>query len=332
VSTKHTSIWPAEPHTIAKIAMLQKYLFQWFSILGTSPSFRGKELWYIDGFAGPGEYTNYPIGSPNAALGVAAEAISAAGSRWGAGDVRCFFIEETKWTYEHLVCRLAQHPSHLRVHHETHYGPFVEGLARLRLVRPNPFSSDSPLFAFIDPFGATDVPFGAVRELLVRPSCEVLVNLDSDGASRIYRAGESASHVRHLDALFGDRSWEAELASARDQADAARRILRLYKGKLLGIPNIKYAFSFEMRKAAHVLDYHLVFATGHPLHVQRSTRRCERPSYTLCRDRAEVRGCGNLCTQRITLYQPEADAQDARDCRPYFDRLSRPEAAKGHIP
>lgn len=244
--------------------MLRKYLFQWFSILGTSAFFRGKDLWYIDGFAGPGEYTNHPIGSPNAALDAAAEAIDAAGARWAAGDVRCFFIEEEKWTYDHLLKKLAEHPSRGGVHHTTHNGSFVEGLAQLRSRSPNPFSSDSPVFAFIDPFGATDVPFSAVRELLMRPSCEVLVNLDSDGASRINSAGESASHVRHLDALFGDRSWEAELAGARDQADAARRILRLYKGKLLSIPNIKYAFAFEMRKKAHVLDYHLVFATGHP--------------------------------------------------------------------
>ena len=84
----------------------EKYLFQWFSILGTSALFRGKDLWYIDGFAGPGEYTNHPIGSPNAALDAAAEAIDAAGPRWAAGDVRCFFIEEEKWTYDHLLKRL----------------------------------------------------------------------------------------------------------------------------------------------------------------------------------------------------------------------------------
>jgi three-Cys-motif partner protein len=244
--------------------MLQKYLFQWFSILGTSSFFREKDLWYIDGFAGPGEYTNHPSGSPNAALDAAAEAIDTAGARWVAGDVRCFFIEEEKWTYEHLLQRLVEHPSHVRVHYTTHNGSFVDGLAQLRSMTRNPFSSDSPVFAFIDPFGATDAPFSAVRELLMRPSCEVLVNLDSDGASRINSAGESASHVRHLDALFGDRSWEADLAGARDQADAARRILRLYKGKLLSIQNIKYAFSFEMRRRSHVLDYHLVFATGHP--------------------------------------------------------------------
>lgn len=269
MSTKHRSIWRAEPHTIAKIAMLQKYLFQWFSILGTSTYFRGKDLWYIDGFAGPGEYTNHPVGSPNAALSAAADAIDAAGTRWVAKDVRCYFVEDTKPIYEHLERRVAQHPPHAKVHHSMHCGPFTEGLDHLKLARPNPFSTDAPLFAFIDPFGATDVPFDVVRELLLRSSSEVLINLDSDGASRIYSAGQNASHIQHLDILFGDRSWESELISARNQADATRRILRLYKRKLLSIPSIRYAFSFEMRKASHVLDYHLVFATGHPRGLQK---------------------------------------------------------------
>ncbi len=269
MSTKHRNIWRAEPHTIAKIAMLQKYLFQWFSILGTSPYFRGKDLWYIDGFAGPGEYTNHPAGSPIAALSAAAEAIDAAGPRWVAKDIRCFYIEETKPIYEHLAGRVAQHPPHAKVHHSMFLGPFTQGLDELKLARPSPFSTEAPLFAFIDPFGATDVPFDVIRELLLRSSSEVLINLDSDGATRIYSAGQKASHVQHLDILFGDRSWESELVSARNQADAARRVLRLYKKKLLDIPNIKYAFSFEMRKAGHLLDYHLVFATGHPKGLQK---------------------------------------------------------------
>jgi three-Cys-motif partner protein len=269
MSTKHKTIWYAEPHTIAKIAMLRAYLFQWFTILGTSPSFRGKALWYIDGFAGPGEYANHPIGSPIAALDAAAEAIRKSGGRWIAGDVYCFFIEEEKLIYEHLVGKLAQHTGHARVHCVSHNGTFVDGLAQLRAQNQNPFASSSPLFAFIDPFGPTDLPFCEVRDLLSRPSCEVLVNLDSDGVSRIYSAGENAAHRKHLDALFGDNSWEAELADTRNQAEAALRVLNLYKRKLRALPNIRYAFSFEMRKKADVLDYHLVFASGHPLGLRK---------------------------------------------------------------
>ena len=269
VSTKRTNIWAAEPHTIAKIAMLRDYLFQWFSILGTSPHFRGKDLWYIDGFAGPGEYVNYPVGSPVAALTAAVEAIDNAGARWSAADVRCFFIEETIPIHEHLMGRLAQCGSHTRVRFATHRGSFVNGMAYLRAQDRNPFVANSPVFAFIDPFGPTDVPFSEVRDLLSRPSCEVLVNLDSDGVSRIHSAGENAAHRKHLDALFGNQSWEMELAGVRDQAEAVRRILSLYKQRLRSLPNIRYAFSFEMRKMGDVLDYHLVFASGHRLGLQK---------------------------------------------------------------
>jgi three-Cys-motif partner protein len=259
----------AEPHTIAKIAMLRAYLFQWFSILGTSRHFRGKDLWYIDGFAGPGEYSNYPVGSPIAALQAAAEAIDKSGDRWCAGHVRCFFVEETKSIYDHLVAKLAEHPPHSQIQFLTRRGSFVDGLAWLRAQELNPFVSNCPVFAFIDPFGPTDLPFQEVRDLLSRPSCEVLVNLDSDGASRIHSAGENAAHQKHLDALFGDRSWETELAGARDHADAGRRVLQLYKRRLRSAPNVRFAFSFEMRKQSNALDYHLVFASGHPLGLEK---------------------------------------------------------------
>ena len=269
MSTKRTSIWPAEPHTIAKIAMLQSYLFQWFSILGTSSYFRGKDLWYIDGFAGPGEYVNHSIGSPIAALNAAEQAINKSGARWLAGEVKCFFIEEKTQIYEHLIGKLAQRLKHTKVHYATHRGSFVAGMEQLRAQDRNPFSTNSPVFALIDPFGPTDLPFSEVRNLLSRPSCEVLVNLDSDGVTRIYSAGESAAHRKHLTALFGDDSWETELNDAPNQVEAARRVLSLYKKKLRTLPNVRYAFSFEMRKKTDVLDYHLVFASGHPLGLQK---------------------------------------------------------------
>src|SRR3989442_14784866 len=46
----------------------------------------------------------------------------------------------------------------------------------------------APTFAFIDPFGATGLPFQVVAKILSYPSCEVLLNLDSDGVSRLISA------------------------------------------------------------------------------------------------------------------------------------------------
>ncbi len=48
------SIWEAAPHTIAKIVILEKYLTAWFQILGRTR--KNQDLWYVDGFAGPGKY------------------------------------------------------------------------------------------------------------------------------------------------------------------------------------------------------------------------------------------------------------------------------------
>lgn len=75
---KLPTVWNAPPHTIAKIEMLRAYLVAWFQILGRSR--RGQELLYVDGFAGPGEYSNYSVGSPVAALSAAREALDATGS------------------------------------------------------------------------------------------------------------------------------------------------------------------------------------------------------------------------------------------------------------
>jgi three-Cys-motif partner protein len=82
VSKKMPKIWEAPRHTLAKIEILRSYLRVWFSILGST--FAGRELWYVDGFAGPGEYTNSPDGSPIAAVRAADAAVKEARS-WVAG-------------------------------------------------------------------------------------------------------------------------------------------------------------------------------------------------------------------------------------------------------
>src|SRR5579863_696602 len=184
MSAKIPTIWEAPPHTIAKIEMLRSYLSAWLSIIGAR--FAGQALWYIDGFAGPGKYTNYPDGSPIAALKTAESTIEKIGSRWKAGAIHCVFIEEDGERFQHLQQRLAAIPEHLRIHRHPYHGTFVDGVEALRRDPVNPFSARQPLFAFVDPFGPEGLSFATVKELLARPTCEVLVNLDSDGISRVY--------------------------------------------------------------------------------------------------------------------------------------------------
>src|SRR6266446_6866984 len=60
-----TTIWPLLPHTRAKHEILSRYLDAWLPILsrGQFPT-----MLYIDGFAGPGVYSNGEDGSPIIAI------------------------------------------------------------------------------------------------------------------------------------------------------------------------------------------------------------------------------------------------------------------------
>src|SRR5438105_3576529 len=97
---KHPTIWPAAPHTIAKIEILKGYLHAWFAIMGRFA--RRRHLLYVDGFAGPGEYTNHPTGSPIAAAVAGRTALATAGAGWQAGDIHCAFIEPDAERFDNL--------------------------------------------------------------------------------------------------------------------------------------------------------------------------------------------------------------------------------------
>lgn len=264
MSAKLSTIWDAPPHTIAKIAILGSYLHIWFSIL--RHRFPGRDLWYVDGFAGPGEYTNYADGSPRAALKAAESALKEVG---GSGNIHCVFIEEDKKRFAHLEQKLSAIPEHPKIKHHVYPGTFVEGVARLRGEAVNPFVADSPTFAFIDPFGPGGLSFAAVRELLSGRKCEVLVNLDSDGISRIFSAGKAANHSQLLNDIYGDDEWVQEFGGVHTHAARVAKALSLYKQKLMAIPNVQYSFAFEMRKEGNAFDYHLVFASQHPTGLEK---------------------------------------------------------------
>lgn len=268
MSAKINSIlWEAPQHTLAKISILRAYLSRWFEILGRSKT--RQSLWYFDGFAGPGEYTNSSEGSPVAAISSAREALQKVGIQWKAGKIHCVFIEQDTKRFEHLNNKLGTTGANPGI--ETHFFnlPFVDGLNALKKQAPNPFTPPSPLFAFIDPFGAKGVPFSEIRDLLSRDAAEVLINFDSDGIGRIFRAEEAANHEPILNAIFGDDSWKAELAKHRASHELYRGVLDLYKQKLRALPKVRYVFAFEMRSTRNTIDYHLVFASQHPLGLEK---------------------------------------------------------------
>ena len=301
------TIWPAEPHTLAKIAILRDYLVAWFSIMGRS---KCKPLLYIDGFAGPGEYTNGPPGSPLAAIEALSTAHRVVGRDWKAQGVHCVFIEERSDRYANLIGRIAglALASDLNVH--PYNASFTEALRTFAQEVPKSFEDCWPRFVFIDPFGAKGVPFTTVQGLLGSPCAEVLVNLDANGIRRILDAGPAAAYDENLTEIFGDRSWRDGIDPHADSRTKEVQVLQLYKSRLRTIPNVRYAWAFEMATQADRLEYYLVFASQHPLGLEKMKEAMKRMA-----QQSEYRFSDHHAAQ------PELDLFNSDDPTPWAQRL-----------
>jgi three-Cys-motif partner protein len=261
-----TTTWKAAPHTLAKIRILSTYLQAWFQIMGRSQ--RGKDILYIDGFAGPGSYANHAEGSPLAALRVLSEARKSVGKNWVAGDVHVALVEQEP--SRHQALRSAVEPfrqvPNLLLH--LYSLPFEEALRQLQAAAPRFFGSPVPLFAFIDPFGVKGFSFGSLRMLFSNPMAEVLVNFDADGVARVLRAGEAADHAVILTSIYGSDEWRSLNPDASMPA-LVRSSMNLYRERLKTLADVRYVFAFEMRTRRTSIDYYLVFASRHPLGLEK---------------------------------------------------------------
>ena len=97
-TSAQSPLWEAEPHTLAKHAILKKYLDAWAVIF--SRTLNVTELLFYDGFAGPGEYTGGELGSPIVAL----NALLA--NTQPLKLIRLKFSELDEARYNHLKARL----------------------------------------------------------------------------------------------------------------------------------------------------------------------------------------------------------------------------------
>lgn len=266
-SKKFETVWDAAPHTIAKITILKSYLNAWFRIMGLTK--QKQEILYIDGFAGPGKYKNYDEGSPVAALKAAQSAIDTSGLKWKAGRVHCAFIEADEKRFKHLQQEIKRWDEVKGLKTYPLEMSFSEGLVVLRRQLPKPFDKSHPLFVFIDPFGATGAPFTSVTEILKSPCSEVLINLDADGIARIFLAEEKANSEETMTSIFGDSSWKMLPPKGTPFPALCRAVLELYKTRLRSLPNIRFVFAFEMQTTVRALNYFLVFASQHPLGLEK---------------------------------------------------------------
>jgi three-Cys-motif partner protein len=277
-SFKPKGLWEAAPHTRAKIEIVSRYLYLWFEILGRTKKIN--RLVYIDGFAGPGEYTNLPIGSPVAVLNQAKRALFNADSPLRSKELRFHFIEKQKWVVEQLHGKLSAIKLQSQIRWRVHRGAFEEKIGAIVTDVREGHQDSVAIFCFIDPFGATGVPFRAVGEILASDTCEVLLNLDSDGIGRLMEADEIQKNTEHLNQIFGDTDWRSEIGYGLSIQQLCARVLAAYKRRLLALKNVRYVFAFAMNDKPGKLNYHLVFAGQHPKGLEKMKEAMKRIDQT----------------------------------------------------
>jgi three-Cys-motif partner protein len=254
-------VWPAEPHTCAKHAILERYLKAWFPILSQQShraQLRTEQILFIDGFAGPGEYTNGQPGSPIIALTAAIQH-----AKEFPVPIQFLFIEEREERFARLEAVLKR------------YQEQIKQSSKIRLVLPRQGDCDTvlnemldqhdkqgthfgPALAFLDQFGYSAVPMQLIARILAFRQCEVFSYLDYKGMNRWIT---DPSKALSFDRTFGGNEW----MGAINLPESERRVflLNTYKEALRERAKAKYVCSFSMFDKFGSPLYWLIFSTNH---------------------------------------------------------------------
>lgn len=243
------TIWPAEPHTLAKHEILRRYLQAWFPIIDRA---FGKQI-YIDGFCGSGIYTGGEPGSPIIAL---TEAVKHKAEMRGSFE---FVFSDTRPDrIEVLAEQLADiHvPNNISV--LTKNCSFEDNLESI--LNALTFNSQPPTFAFIDPFGFKGIPYDLIARFMERPSCECLITFMADSINRFLEHPEDEIR-KHISNAYGvESAVDIALSGTPDRIGALRD---LYSEQLAEIA--EFIRHFEMRDGNNRIIYYLFFISNHRL-------------------------------------------------------------------
>ena len=250
------TIWPLEPHTAKKHAILRRYFEAWLPILATT---NGRVV-YIDGFAGPGVYSGGEDGSPAIVLKAAASH-----KHKPATELCCVFVEADQKRHAHLESVLAVLKATIptNIKFEAIHKTFDEEISRRLDIIERKNQSLAPTLAFIDPFGFKHTPFKTIARLMQQPKCEVLINFMYEEINRFLGLPD---YAETFDELFGCLHWRDAL-NVSTPDDRVRAIHDVYLEQLKTVG--EYARSFQMINMGNRVDYFLYFLTNNPLGLQR---------------------------------------------------------------
>jgi three-Cys-motif partner protein len=248
------TVWAADPHTLAKLAILRAYLQAWMPILTRQAAYRGGcEVVYVDAFSGPGEYEGGEPGSPLVAVRTAVEH-----AHQFPASIRMLFIEKRHDRWQHLTRLLnpyvEAHQRNTTVERPIHGSADDEVR---RLLQRKEFQQYCPMLVFLDQFGYSAIPMELIEKILSGISREVFSFMNWRDLNR-YLTDETK--WPGIDRTFGGSEWREILDV--ESGKRSQRFLQLYDNALKGRGKASFSYSFSMHDQRDQLLYWLVFCSN----------------------------------------------------------------------
>ena len=255
-------IWDCPPHTAAKHLILKKYIEAWAPILsqgGFNP-----EIGYIDGFAGPGEYSGGEDGSPIVVL-------KALNSHQLKDNFKskfyCLFIEERSDRCLNLEKAISARVGNLQnwITHQVVNGDFNAQIGSTLSKIDLKGNSLIPCLCFVDPFGWSDLKYETLASLMKYKKSELFITFVAGYLSRFVW---DPVHEESIKKLFTSEQIEI-IKGAENNDQREQVILRIFLENLTVkihevVPDATlYNLSFKALNSYNRLEYYLIYLTKH---------------------------------------------------------------------
>ena len=249
-----TTRWKLPPHTVGKHEVLRKYLDAWLPIVAHSPT---NVMTFVDGFAGPGRYSDGEEGSPLIALKALDEHADKAVI---AQKIKMMFVEADSDRYYELAANTEGYRNNLpQVAVTLRRGEF-DDVANLLLDQAEKGEVElGPSFFMIDPCGAKGVRFETIKRILSYRSTEIYLTFMYSYFNE-WKSQEAMA--RHVDGLYGTKEWR-DLAEISDSTERKSELVRLFIDQLKSA-GAKYVLNFDLFRHQNDFVYSIFFATQSP--------------------------------------------------------------------
>lgn len=243
--------------TVTKHNILANYLEPWAKIMAKQSWV--KKAYYVDAFAGAGEYESGEEGSPLIATKILAN------HQKHAFQFSCICIEKNRQRYEKLVASLQNYKDIIQV--DPHRGEFLDVIDDvLRKI------GKSPAFFFIDPEGFSGMDFDKVELILKQDHKEILVNFQYNaiqrwtGTANNLNSRDETKRAQALQLsqtftkLFGTSKWIDFAHKPTSSEKKELELINLYANQIRA--NNSFVWPFKNRfPTRNMTYYYLVYAT-----------------------------------------------------------------------